>query len=96
MNDAQKAEYYEQEVNALFDTIAISVLPERRTCCDVFPEGYKDITPQEGPDGPDYLKVLRLLLVIDCDLSTPWLYLSFCALHTGNSHSLLSLIGTGL
>ena len=57
MNDAQKAEYYEQEVNALFDTIAISVLPERRTCCDVFPEGYKDITPQEGPEGPDYLKV---------------------------------------
>lgn len=61
MNDAQKVEYYEQEVNALFDTIAISVLPERRTCCDVFPEGYKDITPQEGPEGPDYLKGCKLV-----------------------------------
>ena len=69
MSDAQKAEYYEQEVNALFDTIAISVLPERRTCCDVFPEGYKDITPQEGPDGPNYLKVP--CLAASCAAASP-------------------------
>lgn len=30
-------------------------------CCDAFPEGYKNITPAEGPDGPDYLKGCKLV-----------------------------------
>ena len=30
-------------------------------CCVATPEVYKDVTPAEGPDGPDYLKDCKLI-----------------------------------